>query len=76
MSLLDGFAEAIASVPPVELKFNISELNFIGELLNHYSNYLNDRDADEQPVLYGDDGRTYHEILDDIWKMFMNYKFH
>lgn len=76
MSVFDGFAEAMASVPPTELRFSFGDLQFLFEVLNHYQLYLDERDEDEQPEEYVDDGRSYSTVLHDMWKMLMQYKFH
>lgn len=76
MSLFDGFSEALSSVPPHELRFTFAQLECIRDALMHYSDYLEERDDDHQPILHASDGNPMLEICDSLWKKFFDYEFH
>lgn len=74
MSVFDGFAEAMASVPPAELKFSFREISVLLDALYHYLSWLQ-AEYDQVDHIY-----CTHDVPDDqtaegLISKLLNYSF-
>ena len=74
MSVFDGLAEAMQSVPSAELKFTFRDISVLLDALNHYLSWLRSE--------YDSDDHVYftHDVVDDqitegLISKFLNYSF-
>lgn len=74
MSVFDGFAEAMQSVPPVELKFTFRDISVLLDALNYYLSWLRS-DYDSEAHVYSTYDVDDDQIAEALISKFLNYSF-
>lgn len=74
MSVFDGLAEVMQSVPPAELKFTFRDISVLLDALNHYLSWLRS-EYDQSDHFYSTHDVPDDQIIEGLISKFLNYSF-